>query len=317
VSTRRLGPRSLADILDETIRVYRRGYLIFIGAMAMLLVPLAILMVPAIAAGVAAFAGGDEPEPSAIVALIGIGTVIILAFIVGIILSGGAATQITSDILTGIPPSVGHGYRVALSRLGSLLGASILLALAMLGIVIVTFPLLFLFVIGWLTVPIGLIVWFANPSARAPWLKWLIILTCPFGLALYYGYRWSLFAQAIVLEGYSASAALRRSTWLVQGHWWHVFLTLFLVGLMVSVLQAIPQAIFTAIGTAIAAGGDSAQVVGQVVSQLGNVLGWIVFGAVNYITMTLLYLDLRVRKEAYDLEQMATNLGVSGESSGS
>ena len=65
------------------------------------------------------------------------------------------------------------------------------------------------------------------------------------------------------------------------------------------------------------AGNDSVRgaALSQVFSELGSTVGWVLFGSVQFITLTVIYIDLRVRKEAYDLELMAAQLGNSGEPS--
>jgi len=58
---------------------------------------------------------------------------------------------------------------------------------------------------------------------------------------------------------------------------------------------------------------------GQLLVQAGNTvfgaLGETLFGAIVYITITLFYYDLRIRKEAFDLQQRADYAGLSAEAS--
>ena len=50
-------------------------------------------------------------------------------------------------------------------------------------------------------------------------------------IAVWLTIRWSLLAQAVVLEGESATGALRRSAGLVRGQWWRTAsLTVFVTG---------------------------------------------------------------------------------------
>jgi hypothetical protein len=98
-----------------------------------------------------------------------------------------------------------------------------------------------------------------------------------------------------------------------------VFGILVLTAILVSILQLIPTALFGAVGALIAAGSsqdvESLAALFVVVSSLGAAVGFILFGALTFIATTLLYLDLRVRKEALDLELMAAQVGPAGEAS--
>src|SRR5262249_1651359 len=159
-----------------------------------------------------------------------------------------ALARIAADLWLGGPTGVRASYRVALRRFWPQLGMVLLYALAEIGLVVVSLPLLVLAVtIGWLAVLGGLVVWFANPRLRRPWLKWLIVVCAPFGLPWYFGALWMLATQSVILEGLGPSAALARSKALVQGEWWRAFGTVFLIGIIVSVLQYLPSVIFRTI----------------------------------------------------------------------
>ena len=65
--------------------------------------------------------------------------------------------------------------------------------------------------LGSLAALIGLVYWWRVPHGRTPVLKWLIILTAPYGLLVYYLTCWSLIVPASVLEGRGPIDALLRS----------------------------------------------------------------------------------------------------------
>ena len=107
-------------------------------------------------------------------------------------------------------------------------------------------------------------------------------------------------------------AALRRSGTLVAGHWFRAFGVVAVLGFIVGLLQAIPTTILGGILAAmqigaIARGGPAA--VSQpglgvsVVSAAVGSLGLVLFGALPFIGMTLLYVDLRNRHEGADLAE--------------
>lgn len=105
-------------------------------------------------------------------------------------------------------------------------------------------------------------------------------------LAIYFGVRWSFVLPVTLLEELGPRAALSRSSELVKENWWRVWGILLLVGL--------------------------------IASGLGLVLGLVTFFAfmigaiaalpISTVASTLLYFDLRVRKEGYNLETLAAEL---------
>ena len=110
---------------------------------------------------------------------------------------------------------------------------------------------------------------------------------------------WFFFPQAIMLERMSVFSAFGRSSEWVKGSWWRVFgigvvFVLVIIGL--SVVASIPGVIAGLFSEPV---GDS----------VGAVAGIFVTPIVN-IGATLVYLDLRVRKERYTLKTMASELGL-------
>jgi hypothetical protein len=187
----------------------------------------------------------------------------------------GAATLIAAGAILGQPIGAMEAYRRSFSRFGSLSLAGLIV-----GVVLV-----------------------------------LLFITClgiPF--AMYIGLGWSLAFPAIMLEGRGATESLGRSWALVKGHRWRLLICGFLIGLIVYLLVSIPSGLVSFVGVILTAlSGDTPGM--AMLVQAGNVLfsavGQTLFGGVAYITTTLLYYDLRIRKEAFDLEQRLPSPGAS------
>jgi hypothetical protein len=120
--------------------------------------------------------------------------------------------------------------------------------------------------------------------------------------------RWSVALPALLLERRGPVAALGRSWRLVKGFWWKVFGTLFVAYLLVFVLSL-------AIGGVV---GFLLGVFTSVDSLLGLTLQEAVGVVVEVFTLpftaaviVVLYTDLRVRKEGFDLALMADHIGQS------
>jgi hypothetical protein len=109
---------------------------------------------------------------------------------------------------------------------------------------------------------------------------------------------WFFAVEAIMIEDRRLLAALRRSRDLVRGSWWRIFgigIVFVLVILVLSVAVAVPTGILLISNPAI--GG-----------LLSIAAGILVF-PVALIGRTLVYFDLRVRKEGYNLDALSSEIG--------
>ena len=118
---------------------------------------------------------------------------------------------------------------------------------------------------------------------------------------------WSMAIQAVVVEGHKAVNALRRSYALIKGSWWRVFgisLVVGLVALGLAILITVPFAVLSsAMGVTQSSGLDI------LLDSLGSIAVEIAVAPVVFIAGTLLYYDLRVRKEQYDLSVLSQEMG--------
>lgn len=117
---------------------------------------------------------------------------------------------------------------------------------------------------------------------------------------------WSLAAQAVIVEGYKPVAALRRSYELVKGNWWRVSWITGVITLVLIGLQLVLGAPFALASSLVAS--DDATVLSTVLQFLSVVPGAIVVPSVAAIASTLLYYDLRVRKENYDFTTLSREM---------
>jgi len=116
---------------------------------------------------------------------------------------------------------------------------------------------------------------------------------------------WSVAAPVLLLEGVKGRAALKRSRALVQGRFWPTVAVL----LLMTILTGIVQAIFLGVLTGIVSVSGN-----EVARAAANALGQLISSAVTTpftaAVLTVMYFDLRVRKEGFDLELLARRLGV-------
>jgi len=116
-----------------------------------------------------------------------------------------------------------------------------------------------------------------------------LFVTAGFCVSVYLLVCWSFILQVALLEGVGPLAAISRSTALVRNNWWRVLHMTIAVGLITVVISLIIGA----------------------VPSIGPTLGNILSTPVFTIGITLLYYDLRARKEAYTLDDLADELHIS------
>src|ERR1700719_2502827 len=179
-----------------------------------------------------------------------------------------------------LPFSVGALYRAATSlaagnveTIGSLLSGTLRRYFPVWGVVILA-ALLFVGVIGIVTIPV--VIWVAI--------------------------RWSVAIPALFAEGIGPLKALGRSWNLVRDNWWRTLGILIIVSIMVYLIDAALQVLFT--GVAAVVPGLNGDLRAGVITTITTLVDALV-GAITPIAITMLYLDLRVRKEGLDLDQLA------------
>jgi hypothetical protein len=112
--------------------------------------------------------------------------------------------------------------------------------------------------------------------------------------ALYMIARYFAVVQLVLLEGLGANASLRRTAELSKGHKRHILNTLGLVAL-VNIAIGIGLSMMTTMIPSI--------IIRLVLQTIVSTLVYPMFG----ITATLLYYDVRIRKEGFDIEYLANS----------
>ena len=146
---------------------------------------------------------------------------------------------------------------------------------AMIGAGILTF-----LVIGGITAVSVLVTTFS-------WVGWILVIVCACA-GIYLGISWILIFPAALLEGVGPIAALSRSYSLVRNSWWRVLGITLVVGLISGVIS----------------------IVLGLIPVVGFIIASILVAPIYTIANTLLYYDLRVRKEEYTLEALSSELHI-------
>jgi hypothetical protein len=116
---------------------------------------------------------------------------------------------------------------------------------------------------------------------------------------------WSVSVPAMLHEGTGVWSSMQRSFELVKGRWWSVAGVLLLSQLVAFILRLILSGLFGVLLTA----GASNQVATFIRSAVVGSLSGVLITPFLAATIAIMYFDLRVRKEGFDLELLAQRLG--------
>lgn len=285
MADRRLRPLSLGDIFDEGFDLFKKNFTFLVLVTVVVTVPLDILAAVirlTLLHNTFDFSTlGDSADPTEMFSALGGVAVAFPVYALAYAVPLTALAAATSARYLGMPTTLRSSYRAPLRRLPSLLVTALLYGIALL--------------VGALLCGIGLIV----PAV-------LYLFT----------------AHAFALEDRAFFAALKRSAGLVSGDGGRVFSVLLLLSIVYTVIAAgieVPlgygfdrllQLAPTTQG--LFEGGSAVHATSlrhQIVDQLSNGLADLLVTPFLMSVVTVLYYDLRVRKEAFDIELLANDLG--------
>ena len=168
------------------------------------------------------------------------------------------------------------------------------------------------FVIGLLTVLSGMFFRFSIG------VGFVVTLTASL-FAIYVLIRWYFYGMFILYEGSAVTEALRRSTELVKGTWWRVFgiaSAVHSISLMIALILLVTY-FFLLVLTGVIDEAPISVMISRMLSPPVGEFGWLSYVIQHFIVQsiatfttlpvwaigpTLLYFDLRIRKEAFDIE---------------
>jgi len=262
-------PMSVGQILDGTFTLYRRNFVRFVAIVALIQVPIALAsLVARVAVGSWTAAGTEDVEAPLQAAFL---LSIVLVSLVGLFLSVVGQSLCSAALMK----SVSESYLGNEVTVGQAYGAVLpkLLTLIFAGILV------------GLVVVAGMMVCVVPGVIFALWFA----VTTP----------------AILIENLGVAAGMGRSKWLTGGNLGKVFL----VGLVAWLINVIAAGVITLPGTL------AASVVARESWALRQVIGEPFYLAAQVLTTPigatasiLLYYDLRIRKEGFDLEMLAKSL---------
>ncbi|HXD89304.1 MAG TPA: hypothetical protein VN641_22620 [Urbifossiella sp.] len=264
-----IGEMTVGDILDRGIKLLFARLPVYYAINILVLSPYILFQI-----AIPFIVQGDPGNPATLPAILALSLGALVVLVILQPIGMAAVLYIIMEEYAGRHVSIGQALAFGCSRFPTLLGASILFGL--------------MFIIGW-------------------------ILCCIPGI--YLGITYIFFGQAVVLERMNVSESFSRSQSLVTGHRWRVFGVVVLVyigmiivtlGVQLGLLAALPTQELVPMEEGIKVEFNPVNhIVDTLVTQLVSIL----FSTYLAVCVTLLYLDLRIRKEGFDLELAAEGEG--------
>jgi hypothetical protein len=117
---------------------------------------------------------------------------------------------------------------------------------------------------------------------------------------------WSLATPALLIENLRGPRALGRSYRLVKGRWWRTAGVLLVANILVAVVGGVIQGVLVAVALT----SSGSVLLAVVVVSLAAALSSLLTQPFHAAVITVLYYDLRVRREGYDITLLAEQLGI-------
>jgi hypothetical protein len=286
----KLQPLSIGELLDRAIRLYRRNFLTLVGIVALVQIPLTLVN---LVASLASFTDQTALANDPFMAFQDnwLGTLII--FLTGIAsfllvqgLATAAVTRAVADEYLGQKVDWFDSYRKIgnswLSLVGALLWAGV--------------------------ISLGLLIWFLIPCIG--WFTGLGIIFFFSSVIV------PMLAPVIVLERQPASQAWRRAWSLTRRRFWWVLGFVFILFLFNQLLITGPTALAGVLLQVVTGGpleamnSPSTYMLQTIVQTAVTLFFSLVYIPLQLTAITLMYFDLRVRTEGFDLAVLAQSMAV-------
>lgn len=293
-SARRFRPMGVSQILDETVELYKSSFVLLVGISSVMYVPYAVLTQFALAEMMdfSKLARGSVADVYLSAGLMVIGY---LYLIVSAIFVTGAMTYAISEGYLGRKVTIIESFRRVLrtSVVGPLLGAILVKAAVFLSPALV----------------IGLIIALVVSAKHAIWMAVLIgVVFVSLFFLCYVLLRLALTESVVVLEMKGIRHALSRTWRLMPGSMMKYLSLIVLSYLVIWMVSSIIGGPTQALLLTNLDKGTSPSVILVLLSTLISAVVGTVLAPVASIVTILMYYDIRIRKEGFDLEMLAQEL---------
>ncbi len=301
-----LQPLNLGELLDRMFSLYRKNFLLFFGIMllpSLLAMASGILMAVFRSPMVTSKSGTPDVNPAIIASAMGGFVVAMVAYWIVYAIALGASTFAVADVYLGRTATIAASYRRIRGRIWRLFWLMFLVSLRVFGVFMLLMLVFALFIplLGGRGSAAGIVIA----------LMMLVLFPVAFGLTIWLMLRYSVCIPSMVLEDLRAGQAIRRSSQLMKGNYLRCFLLLMLTTVITYVSLTIFQGPFYIAMILTARHGQVAIWLLSLSSVFGA-LGGALSAPLIMIGLVLLYYDIRVRKEAFDLQLMMSLVDHAG-----
>ena len=287
-----LRPLDFGDRLGAAFKLYGANWKTLITIVAIVIIPLQLLaaLVGWLLArdfavdpetgfvDIDAIDGGDIVGFAVLVIVLGIITAI------GTLLATAGVMKAVADDALGGEPNWQDSLRFAWSKIGSLIGGSILYGLALAGVLILA-VVVFIALIALLDA-FGV-------------LLGVILLIAALVLVVILGVSWSVWVPAVIVEGKTAGEALGRSNDLIKGRRGPALGYLFVMGILVALINGVAGGALVAIFT------------DALAQSVINIALTVLTTPITASAIVVLYFDQRVRNEGFTVDDLAAQIGAA------
>lgn len=302
-----LRPLSLGELLDRTFTYYRRHFWLFVSIMAVpqVMIVAVNILTQSLRGPLMPSAGTRTSTSLAVGMFTGfvLGTIIMfIAYFVLYALALGATTFAVSEVHLGRATSAHAAYRTMRGRVLRLLDLIFTVFIR----VFLLFALVFLLaMLGFTVFPIiG-----GAAGALVGGLLMLLVFAGGTAFAVWLFLRYGVAVPALLLENLKARAAIQRSIALTKNNLARVLLIVFLMTMIAWTVASICQGpFFVALIILTLKHPGLPPLWLTIPMNIAGGIGQALSGPLLMIGLVLLYYDIRVRKEGFDLQLMMSAL---------
>lgn len=298
-----LRPLGLGEMLDLAITLYRKNFLTLVGISAVVSVPILILQsiaalfaLPTDLLSATDRTSAAFSSPTAVLIFVGGYFLISILSALAEIYKAGAMAAVVSAGYLGRAITIRQAYGQALHRWFALFVSTLFMGLVN---VICLSPFIVIF-----SLSMALSIAETSSSSASAVVGLAILCLCIISIPLllfwiYVTTRLTFYTQAIVLEKLGVRGGLGRSWRLVKNSFWRVWGTMLLLGIFVYLLTMVPTFAVQFGASALLPGSIA---LSTIANSTINTLVAILITPIQFAVLTILYYDLRIRKEGFDLQ---------------
>jgi Membrane domain of glycerophosphoryl diester phosphodiesterase len=302
-----LRPLSVGEILDRTFTLYRGHFWLFAGIMAIpssIHVPMNFYIFDFWTRAITAQARGQvvTPPPGVFAVYLVFMPLFWSLYSLGL----GAMTNAVSDVYLGRATSIRAAYRKVFGRFWRLVGLIITVGLMIFGImfaIMVTTMMVF----GIVAAAIGSAGGTGALAASIMVISMLAAFGGAFAAVAYVGMLFAVSIPALMVENQQVPTAIRRSVELTRGKRWSIFM-----GVLLTIMISYAAVMFFQgpflLATVFLGMKGNVPIWLSLVTALSGAAGGAVSSPLIMIVLVTFYYDLRIRKEAFDLQHMMATL---------